>query len=475
MEKLYVDKDAIIDKDKIIEYVLKHSQSEELSRLEKLENYFKNKNTYINNRDLATNNAYNNLVASGYARYITNTINGYFIGKKDSITYVFPDNFEAINIEDLLRYNDEHSVNIKLGEAMSIYGYAIEQLYIDSNAKLRFANIDPKNVIILFEDNIDQDIHSVIKYRKNMLSEEYDDFVYNVEYYTKDKILLYKFKNNLLIAESEEELDNVFGDVPFIYYENANEVGDFETIISLIDEYDKTISNVSNMFDYFNDAYLVFSGDNLILQEEVSYDENGNEVRTDPLVDMKQNKCFVLPANSKVEFLAKPNVSTDSINYLEVIRNDIHKFSHCPDLTDKEFYTNSGIAIKYKLQSLEYIASIKESNFRKGLTRRFEIMSNFLNIKNQSFDFSKIEIIFTRNTIENLAEVYDAALKLRGIVSDKTLLESIPGINVEIELERLEEQKEANMEEFNNYNFSNNTNNQVPDRNEEELDNEDDR
>ena len=51
-----------------------------------------------------------------------------------------------------------------------------------------------------------------------------------------------------------------------------------ETIISLIDEYDKTISNVSNMFDYFNDAYLVFSGDNLMLQEEVSYDENAIEV-----------------------------------------------------------------------------------------------------------------------------------------------------------------------------------------------------
>ena len=209
-------------------------------------------------------------------------------------------------------------------------------------------------------------------------------------------------------------------------------------------------------------------------QEGISYDENGNEVRTDPLVDMKRNKCFVLPENSKVEFLAKPNVTTDSINYLEIIRNDIHKFSHCPDLTDKEFYTNSGIAIKYKLQSLEYIASIKESNFRKGLTRRFEIMSNFLNIKNQSFDFSKIEIVFSRNTIENLAEIYDAALKLRGVISDKSLLESIPGINSEIELERLEEQKLNNMEYFNNYNL-NNTNNQVPDGNEEELDNENDR
>lgn len=450
MEKLYVEKDAIISSDKVIEYVNKHMTSLELSRLIKLENYFKNNNVSIISRVNPVNNSYNNIVASGYARYITNTINGYFIGRKDSITYVFPDEYEDANVNDLLRYNDEHSVNVRLGESMSIYGYAIEQIYLDENATFRFTNIDPKNVIILFEDDIEQNIHSVIKYRKTILSEKYDEWEYNVEYYTKDKITLYKFRNNLVTPESQEELVNVFGDVPFIYYENSNEVGDYETIISLIDEYDKTISNVSNMFDYFNDAYLVFSGAEF--QEQIAYDENGNEYIVDPLQNMKENKCFNLPLGAKAEFLAKPNISADSVNYLEVIRNDIHKFSHCPDMNKAEFFTSSGIAIKYKLQSLEYITSIKESNFRKGLTRRFEIMSNFLNIKNQAFNFDEIEIVFKRNTIENLSEVYDTALKLRGIVSDETLLSHIPGIDVEIELERLEEQKKRNVENFNMFN-----------------------
>ena len=98
-------------------------------------------------------------------------------------------------------------------------------------------------------------------------------------------------------------------------------------------------------------------------------------------------------------------------------------------MTDESFYSSSGVAIRYKLQSLDYLCSIKEANLRKGLTRRFELLSNYLSLKNNELDFYDIEIVFNRNTIEDLGEKYDNILKLNGIVSQETLLAKLPGID----------------------------------------------
>ena len=118
---------------------------------------------------------------------------------------------------------------------MSIYGYAIEQQYIDRLGKYRFNCIDPKNVILLFEDNIDQDIHSAIKYRYTTLSDDYDSVLLTVDYFTIDRIYTWTFLNNDMTPQTEQEMINIFGDIPFIYYENANEVGDFEPVLDLVD------------------------------------------------------------------------------------------------------------------------------------------------------------------------------------------------------------------------------------------------
>lgn len=440
LNKRYLDKGVILDSGDIIDIVMDFDTSSELTRLNTLEQYFKGNNININSRTLSSGAANNKLV-SGFCRYITNTINGYFMNGKDSVNYVFPNELDTSEIDRLFRYNDEPAVNNKIGENMSIYGYGIEQIYIDANNNFRFTAINPKNVILLFEDNVDEDLHSVIKYRSYyMEKEEYTKYV--VDYYAKDKVTTYVFHDAVLVPESTEEIINPFGDIPFIYYENANEMGDYESVISLVDSYDRTLSDMSNLFDYFSDAYLVFTGGEL----ESAYDDYGNEIN--PVELMKQNRCFTLPQGATAEFLAKPNFSQDSITFANKLKEDIHKFSHVPDISDERFFGSSGVALQYKLQPLEYLCAIKESKFRKGLTRRLEILANYLALKNEVLDFSEITIAFNRNTISDIANTYDTVLKLHGIVSDQTLLEKLPDVDADIELERLQEQKERNIEEF---------------------------
>ena len=110
----------------------------------------------------------------------------------------------------------------------------------------------------------------------------------------------------------------------------------------------------------------------------------------------------------------------------------------------EQFANNSsGVAMAYKLLGLENKATEKESNFKKGLQRRFEIICNYLNVKGSSFDFRDISITFTRNKPINELEAVQIANMLKGLVSEITVLQNIPQVSdVTEEIERLEKEKE---------------------------------
>ena len=93
-------------------------------------------------------------------------------------------------------------------------------------------------------------------------------------------------------------------------------------------------------------------------------------------------------------------------------------------MNDSEFSNNSsGVALSYKLMSLENLVGVKEAKFRKGLLRRLELMCNFLKIKtNSEMSYMEIQPIFTRNKPFNDTEIADTMQKLTGILSEETIL-----------------------------------------------------
>lgn len=63
------------------------------------------------------------------------------------------------------------------------------------------------------------------------------------------------------------------------------------------------------------------------------------------------------------------------------------------------------------------------------------------------FDFRDIEIILNRNLPTNNKEIVDNWLKLRGLVSDKTVIDHLPyDLDAESELAEMEEQNEEAIE-----------------------------
>lgn len=229
-----------------------------------------------------------------------------------------------------------------------------------------------------------------------------------------------------------KEEPHYFGLVPVVEYKNnEQEVGDFETVIPLIDAYDKLESDSLNDFEYFTDAYLVLSG--------VSAD-------SDDIKQMKENRVLLLDEDSSASWLIKNGNDTNIQNIKDRVQTDIHKFAKVPDLSDESFSGNtSGIAIKYKLYGTETIISTKERKFQKGLQRRIELLFNILALKGMNYDWRSIDINFTRNLPSNINEVADIVQKLAGTVSRETLLAQIPCVtNITAEIERIKEENERN-------------------------------
>ena len=121
---------------------------------------------------------------------------------------------------------------------------------------------------------------------------------------------------------------------------------------------------------------------------------------------------------------------------IEVLRNnlkdDIHRFSLVPDLTDESFGNNlSGVAIKYKLLGFEQSVKNKERQITKGLKSRLGLYINFLSLKGAmaTVPIHRIDVVFTRNLPANELEISQMVNNLTKVVSNETLLGEIPFVS----------------------------------------------
>jgi len=183
---------------------------------------------------------------------------------------------------------------------------------------------------------------------------------------------------------------------PVVEYDNNRfRTGDFEHVISLIDLYDSAQSDTANYMTDLNDALLVISGDidalfngsTLMSGVDPSDPEAMKKLAQDKLELIKEQKnANMLLLKSRMTATGQQtSVDAKYINksydvsgteaYKKRVAEDIHKFSHTPDLTDSNFAANvSGVAMKYKLLGTVELAAIKRRMFEKSLYQRYSII-----------------------------------------------------------------------------------------------------
>ena len=400
---------------------------EENARKLKLKDYYLGKHAILQ-RSFDDASKPNNKVVNPYANYITTLMVGYFVG--EPVEYTSEDEQALAKLKEIFEYNDEPSVNKEIAKNQSIYGVGYEILFIDEDGNPRFKPLPSEGMILVYSDTIDEELLYAIRYWKSKDIETGQE---------KDVIEVYsaidicRYEKDMSSIRLVDQKYHLWGQIPVnVYYNNAEAMGDFERVISEIDAYDSFESDSVNEADYFADSYLALSG------------MEGTEA--EDIVAMKEKRVLLFPEGGSASWLTK-NINDAWIEHeKERLDKDIHKFSFCPPMTDSDFaYNSSGVAMKYKLLGLETAVGFKESEFEKGLRRRIELLYTVVKMVNGDMDYLDINIVFTRNLPQDMAEAVDTVTKLDGIVSDETRLALLPlDIDAQAELAAVEEKKLQN-------------------------------
>lgn len=371
----------------------------------------------------------NNKLVTNYAKNIVNNTVGYYLGIP--VTYRSGNDILMEQINDITKYNDDAFHNTQLGKDVSIFGAAAEVVYIDDDLKIRYAKINPMNLYVSYTHDLEKRIEYAIRW--------YDVWDDNgkktryIEYYTDTDITYYSYSGTL--AETGRK-PHYFGQVPVNVYQNNEDCfGDYEDILSLMDAYNVMQSESVNDFQKFADALLV-------IRNMTVTDGTAERLRDENMLEIHDE--------GDAKWLTKnPNDA-----YVENIKNriekDIYMSSNTVNMSDENFASNaSGVAVSYKLICMENRVSCTERYFKKALQRRFELICALLNFKGANYDYTDIEITFSRNIPKNMQETATMVQQLSGIASRETLLAQLPFVeDVQKELEAIEEENNGYSEDF---------------------------
>jgi SPP1 family phage portal protein len=117
------------------------------------------------------------------------------------------------------------------------------------------------------------------------------------------------------------------------------------------------------------------------------------------------------------------------------------------NISDENFGSATGIALKYKLQAMSNLAKIKERKFTSGMNRRYKLLFGHPASKVQKDAWMQLHYQYTPNMPANLLEEAQIAAQMEGITSHETQLKVLSVVDsVEDELEKIEEENKPDEE-----------------------------
>ena len=366
-----------------------------------------------------------NRVVVNFPKYIVDTMNGFFVG--NPIKIIAEDEVVANYVEYLDRYNDQDDNNAELAKICSIYGKGNEMYYTDEESELCITYLDPKEAFMIYDESI---IERPLFFVRRYVDRE--GFEYGS---ISDETSVRNFKVTGGLTWLDEWQPHYFPGVPATeYVENGERQGIFEPVMSMVNAYNKAISEKANDVDYFADAYLKVLG-TVVDNEDVKF------IRDNRIVNFEGDGSDKIIA----EFMEKPNSDTTQENLLERLERLIFQISMVANISDENFGTASGIAMKYKLQSMSNLEKTKERKFAAGMNRRYQLLFGHPASKVPADAWIQLQYKFTPNIPANLQEEAQIASQLEGITSHETQLKVISAVeDVKGELDKIEEEnKEA--------------------------------
>lgn len=368
-----------------------------------------------------------NRIVVNFPKYIVDTMNGFFIGNPVK-TVADEDKVDEF-VEYLDQYNDQDDNNAELSKLCSIFGKAYEMYFTDEEAELCITYLSPIEAFMIFDDSIlERPLYFVRRY-KDRKNNEYGSISnkYGVRYF--------KVTGGLKWLDDDWQ-PHYFPDVPATeYVENSERQGLFEPVMSIVNAYNKAISEKANDVDYFADAYLKILGAE-IKEDDVKF------IRDSRIVNLFGE--FGESSNIVAEFMDKPSNDTSQENLLDRLERLAFQISMIANISDENFGAATGIALKYKLQAMSNLEKTKERKFTSGMNRRYKLLFGHPSSKVPADAWVQLHYRFTPNIPANLLEEAQIAAQMEGITSHETQLKVLSVVDdVQGELDKIEEENAA--------------------------------
>lgn len=464
----------------------------ELDKRKELYQRYKRKSK---NSDLVFGSKKNGVVP--LERYIINVSSGYLGGKapkyivenvsdtekqniiKKLLSKIVGENSYQKEMEVLIdyitNYNDDNFEHYTLVKNALLYGACYEYIYENQDNEIVYGSLDPMQTVAIWDYSTPSNIVGLVRY---YIEKDINDTeVEVVELIDKNGVRV--FKNKVLqkgkekkfteeknIDEKGKDHNKFFwNDVPAIVVEQMEGTSLFEGVVDLINDYEQLLQNGINTFQYNDQAKLKVVGysPEEPLTKKVGNDIVKNDAREKEDKMFLEAKVFYTPDNSGDIAWIEKNINDNGFqNTLKTLIDLILMNTGVPNMTDLGFTkADNASAIDRKFFNLEQMTIDLVNQLIMAYKRRWELIFNRINLKkNKKYDFRDIKIELQKNTPANENEVVDSWMKLRGLVSDGTIIEHLPyGLDPLVEQNKMEEQEQSQLEkdiqrqdQFNNIN-----------------------
>ena len=344
----------------------------------------------------------NNKINNDFFGEIVDFKTGYFAGRP--IAYGYNKGKEAeetsggINgideatkvITDFITRNNMYGVDMEITKFASIYGYAGRLFYIDPDGMERVMPVHGYETIILSSTNISEPEYAVRYFYTIDIN---GTKTWTVEFYDNTYVTIY---NGFLSQLTEvEKKSHMFDYCPLQGIPNNKEMlGDAEKVLSLIDDYDKILSDNSNEIESFVHAYMIFENLNID-------DETMRQGQKSGSFQFRQ----LGTQQGKVYFLTKDINDAFTEHHLEHLEDNIYRFSKTPNLDDESFGSASGVSLKFKLHGLETKCGMYQAQMMNAAQFMWKLLASVWAKKGEKIDPLQVTMDFKRNfPLDTLSE-----------------------------------------------------------------------
>lgn len=401
----------------------------------------------------------NNKLAHGFAKSQVDEKVAYLLSKDYTLDC---DNEEYIQkVKDVLGKYFQYTLTT-LGTESSNKGIAWLQVYVDGQGKFKMLFRPSEQCIPLWKDNSHTELDALIRFYEITVYEgRQKKKITKVEYYTEQEVVFYVMRDNKLILDIEEnkgeplfhyrkgDEPRSFGKVPFIAFKNnRQEYPDIKYIKSLIDDYDKSRSDISNFIEEVKNLIYVLKG-------------YGGQDLKKFINDLNYYRAIIIddPQDGGVDTLNPTMDITASKEHYEQLKRDINEFgqSVTKDL-DKFGSSPSGIALKFLYSGLDLKCNHLEVEFKRAFEDLLYFVNIYLQDASQGTFGEDVTLVFNRDIKINETETINNCVASKDIISDEAIITHHPWVNdVEEEITKLKQQQtekaKTAAKEFGSYNF----------------------